>query len=102
MPVNPKIVIFATAYEISSSLALITGEVAIIAVTPQIPVPHAINVPSLLDCFILFVKYNVMNKPDEIHTTIKGTPITPNFKASTKLKRKPKRIIPALKAYFTE
>src|SRR5690625_3357124 len=102
IPVNPKIVILATAYDISSSRAFITGEVAIIAVTPQIPVPTAINVPNRFDCFILFVKYNVKNKPLEIHAIINGIPSAPSFNASTKLKRNPSKIIPARKAYFKE
>ena len=40
--INPKTVITATAYAVSSSLALITGLVATIAETPQIEVPTAI------------------------------------------------------------
>src|SRR5699024_6762104 len=102
MPVRPKIVILATAYEISFSFASITGDVAMIAVTPQIPVPQAIKVPSLSDCCSFLVKYNVTANPQLIQITIKGTPQAPSLSASTKLNRNPSKIIPNLKAYFTE
>ena len=56
IPVNPKIVMLATAYEISLSFAFKTGAVVIIAVTPQIPVPVAINIARRVDCCNFFVK----------------------------------------------
>ena len=52
------------------------------AVTPQMPVPPAINVPRLLDSFSLFVKYKVIIIPLEIQMMISGSPQPPNFSAN--------------------
>jgi len=49
-----------------------TGAVAIIAVTPHMPVPFAINAPSRFDCPNRLVKNKVTPIPTEMQAIMSG------------------------------